>query len=123
MSQAAQAVERAVRELRASRPTKSRRQTMDENAEAHPSSGSQTNASAPAAKKPRATKGKRAALPKLDELRLAPNGIRADERNRYINIEFTNGLVVRLFPVGYEKPDVPKVRDLLVAWMNKRLGA
>lgn len=61
-------------------------------------------------------------LPKPEDLRLAPNGIKAVPQNRYINIEFLNGYVVRLFPAGVPAKDVPKVRDLLVSWLNKRLA-
>jgi len=62
-------------------------------------------------------------LPEAADLRLAPNGITGGKKNRYINIQFADDFVVRLYPVGYKPAEVPKVRDLMVAWLTKRLSS
>ena len=72
-----------------------------------------------AAKAQEATKATAEIPGAVDGLRLAPDGVRAEERNRYINIHFVNGFSVRLLPVGVPTADVPKVRDLMAAWLKK----
>lgn len=59
-------------------------------------------------------------LPSVGELRLEPNGVRAEKKNRYINLYFTNGLIVRLQPANLSSGDVLRVRDLMVEWLSGR---
>ena len=66
---------------------------------------------------------KNQAVPTLDDLRLAQDGITGGKRNKYVNIAFANGYVVRLLPVNMpSKTECLKVRDLMVAWFNKRVA-
>lgn len=68
-----------------------------------------------------------AKLPAIGELKLIENGLGgSDSKNRYVNIEFTNGFSVRLLPVGYPKGEVKRireVRDLISAWLRKHVNA
>jgi hypothetical protein len=72
-----------------------------------------------APKAPKAQKTVFATVPKLADLRLAPNGIRMEKNNRYVNIVFTNGFSIRLFPVGFPKAQVRQTSELVVELLNR----
>lgn len=84
------------------------------------------SAAKPKTKEPKTQKTPRApkmvGLPSVDDLRLAPGGVGlGNDGNRYVNLAFDNGYVVRLFPVNVPKGDVRATRDLVTAWLVKRL--
>ena len=61
-------------------------------------------------------------IPKLEDLRLAPGGVMA-HGDRHLDIVFTNGFRVRLFPVNFPKKETTMVRNLAVAWLQKKFSA
>ncbi len=67
-------------------------------------------------------KDKSAAFPDLTDLRLEPGGITADGNSRYISFKFTNGFTVRLQDATANRADALKVRDLMSAWLTRRIG-
>jgi hypothetical protein len=61
-------------------------------------------------------------LPPLGELK-RPTSIEGGERNQFVNITFPNGHAFKLWPSGYgDAKDRIKARDLMVAWLNERVG-
>ena len=73
--------------------------------------------------KPKAEKEKKtfSGVPTKAHLRLGKNGVSAGVNDTLV-LEFANGYSVSLKPVGVGD-DVTKVRDLMVGWLRKRLGA
>lgn len=86
-----------------------------------------TKSGAAKATKPRAPKADSGARPtrpshsvgnrSAKDLKLAENGIRTEEKNRYINLYFEDGFVVRLQPANLDQEETLKCRDLMVAWL------
>lgn len=58
-------------------------------------------------------------MPPLGTLKLAD--VSSDKRNRYINLAFDNGYVLRLFPVGFPVAQVQNASDAVIEWLKKRL--
>lgn len=52
---------------------------------------------------------------------LVVTAVRADDRNRYVNVEYATGHVIRLFPV-VEKKHVRAVRDLVIETISRRIA-
>lgn len=60
-------------------------------------------------------------VPAVGSLKLV--GVTGGKRNRYVNLTFTNGFVVRLHPIGYAPlSQCVEVRDVLVDWLTKHLS-
>lgn len=61
-------------------------------------------------------------FPNPNELKLAADGISTSGDRRYFTLNFTNGFVVRLQDATAGYDDAIKVRDLMSAWLAKRVG-
>lgn len=70
------------------------------------------------AKEPKAKKA--TSLP--EDMKLAADAVKTVKGNRYINVEFANGYVLRLFPVGFKPAEVAKVSARLTEWLAKKLS-
>jgi len=58
-------------------------------------------------------------MPAASELEL--EDVRTVASNRYVNLVFKNGYVLRLFPVGFKPADVDKATALTIAVLKKHL--
>jgi len=112
MSDAAQAVQKAVDEMK--------KQQSEGDKVKQTKAKAKTRARRQKATAAKPTEPRYAELPDSSELRLAPDGIRTDKGNRYVNIEFTNGFKLKLFPVGFKPSDVQKASAFVVDWLKNR---
>lgn len=78
-------------------------------------------ARAPRESRPPLEKAPFVGMPHPADMRLARNGVSAGD-GATVQIEFTNGYAVQLKPVG-GGGTTEEVRDLMVQWLRKRLGA
>jgi hypothetical protein len=53
--------------------------------------------------------------------KLAEDGVRIEERNRYVNLYFEGGLVVRLQPANLGQEDTIKARDFVAKFLKANL--